>query len=312
MSQFLEDVLKGLSSKEKYLESKYFYDARGDVLFQKIMACPEYYPTDCEMEIFTQKTNELVSVLTTQHQTFDIVELGAGDATKSVHLLKGLLDNKVAFTYFPVDISNHVIDLLYKQLPARLPELHLVGLNGEYFMMLEKARTLSDKIKVVLFLGGNIGNVHLNDAPGFCKSLRSHLQPGDMVLMGFDLKKDPAVVLAAYNDKQGYTSMFNLNLLHRINEELEGNFKVDNFYHYPTYDPATGACKSYIVSMCNQQVKVNGHTFHFTEGEPIHTEISQKYTIEQTNFMAKESGFTPIKHFVDARGWFLDAVWQCV
>jgi uncharacterized SAM-dependent methyltransferase len=117
-----------------------------------------------------------------------------------------------------------------------------------------------------------------------------------MVLMGFDLKKDPAVVLAAYNDKQGYTSMFNLNLLHRINEELEGNFKVDNFYHYPTYDPATGACKSYIVSMCNQQVKVNGHTFHFTEGEPIHTEISQKYTIEQTNFMAKESGFTPIKH----------------
>src|SRR3954471_4201375 len=117
MSQFLADVLKGLSAKEKFLQSKYFYDATGDNLFQKIMGCPEYYLTKCEMEIFAEKTNELVGILTEQSTEFDIVELGAGDATKSFHLLKGLLDNKVCFTYFPVDISNNVINLLHRQLP---------------------------------------------------------------------------------------------------------------------------------------------------------------------------------------------------
>jgi len=312
MSQFLEDVLRGLSSGEKYLESKYFYNAKGDALFQKIMGSPEYYPTPCEMEIFTQKTGELVSVLTAQNVAFDIVELGAGDATKSIHLLKGLLDMKVDFTYFPVDISNNVINLLGRQLPERLPQLQMHGLNGEYFSMLEKVKDLSDKIKVVLFLGGNIGNFPLKDASKFCSSMRSHLQPGDLALIGFDLKKDPEVILAAYNDKQGYTRQFNLNLLHRINEELQGNFDVSNFYHYPNYDPATGACKSYLVSKCTQEVKIADHVFKFELGEPIHAEISQKYTIEQTNILAAESGFTPVKHFFDSKGWFLDAVWQCV
>ena len=311
MSQFLKDVLKGLSSKEKYLESKYFYDTNGDVLFQKIMACAEYYPTKCEMEIFTQQTNNLISVLTDQNNDFDIVELGAGDATKSIHLLKGLLEKRVSFTYFPVDISNNVIKLLQKRLPEQLPQLRLEGLNGEYFKMLEKAKTLSNKIKVVLFLGGNIGNIPMKDAAAFCQSLRKHLQKGDMVLIGFDLKKDPQTVLAAYSDKQGLTSKFNLNLLQRINKELKGNFMVNNFYHYPTYDPASGACKSYIVSKCSQQVEIADQSFTFAEGETIHTEISQKYTAEQTDTLAAASGFTPVKHFFDSKEWFLDAVWRC-
>src|SRR4051812_18686201 len=117
MNQFLEDVLQGLSSSEKYLQSKYFYDAAGDRLFQKIMGCNEYYPTKCEMEVFTQRTKDLVTVLTGESTEFDIVELGAGDATKSFHLLKGLLDHQVIFTYFPVDISRNVIDLLHRELP---------------------------------------------------------------------------------------------------------------------------------------------------------------------------------------------------
>jgi L-histidine N-alpha-methyltransferase len=311
MSQFLKDVLKGLSSKEKYLESKYFYDTNGDVLFQKIMACPEYYPTKCEMEIFTQKTEEIISALTAKNVEFDIVELGAGDATKSIHLLKGLLDKQISFTYFPVDISNNVIELLQERLPEQLPQLQLEGLNGEYFKMLEKVKTISNKIKVVLFLGGNIGNIPMKDAAAFCKSLRNHLQTGDIVLIGFDLKKDPVTVLAAYNDKQGLTSKFNLNLLNRINRELNGNFELDNFYHYPTYDPATGACKSYIVSKCGQQVEIADQTFSFAEGETIHTEISQKYTPEQTDALAAASGFTSGKHFFDTKTWFLDAIWQC-
>lgn len=312
MNQFLDDVLKGLSAKEKFLQSKYFYDATGDGLFQKIMACKEYYLTKCEMEIFTQKTNELVDVLTEQSREFDIVELGAGDATKSFHLLKGLLDNKVTFTYFPVDISNNVINLLHRQLPEKLPELQLHALNGEYFTMLEKAKKISDKIKVVLFLGSNIGNVPLDRANEFCKLLRLHLKKDDLVLIGFDLKKDPKTILNAYNDSSGFTREFNLNLLTRINNELNGNFVVENFYHYPTYDPATGACRSFLVSNKQQEVSINGKTFCFEEGEPVSMEISQKYTVDQTDELARETGFDPLHHFYDSKRWFLDAVWRCV
>lgn len=312
MNKFLEDVVKGLSAKDKFLESKYFYNAKGDALFQKIMECPEYYPTKCEMDIFTNQTDELVSVLTAQCTEFDIVELGAGDATKSVHLLKSLTDKKVKFTYFPVDISANVISLLHESLPEKLKGLQLHGLNGEYMEMLEKAKILSDKTKVVLFLGGNIGNVPMDKAVEFCKVMRRHLLPGDLVLIGFDLKKDPLKILDAYNDKSGYTRDFNLNLLYRINDELKGNFIVKNFYHYPNYDPATGACKSHLVSNTNQEVEIADHNFRFEAGETIFMEIAQKYTIQQTEELAKQSGFSPIHHFSDANKWFLDTIWKCV
>lgn len=312
MSQFLEDVLKGLSAKNKFLQSKYFYNAKGDVLFQKIMHCKEYYPTKCEMEIFTNQTNGLISIFTAHSSEFDVVELGAGDATKSVHLLKGLLNSKVKFTYFPVDISKNVIEMLHTTLPEKLDGLQLHGLNGEYFEMLEKAKTLSDKIKVVLFLGGNIGNIPFDRAGEFCKHLRQHLVPGDLVLIGFDLKKSPIKILDAYNDKSGYTRDFNLNLLHRINDELNGNFIIDNFYHYPTYDPSAGACKSYLVSTEEQQVNIAGNTFSFKESETIFMEIAQKYTIEETDELAKKSGFKSLQHFIDSQKWFLDTVWECV
>lgn len=312
MSQFLEDVLKGLSAKEKFLQSKYFYDANGDRLFQQIMGCREYYPTKCEMEIFAKKTNELVAVLTEQTREFDIVELGAGDATKSFYLLKGLLDEKIAFTYLPVDISQNVINLLHRQLPEKLPGLQLNGLNGEYFAMLQKAKALSKRTKVVLFLGGNIGNVPLDKAADFAISLRSHLKKGDLVLIGFDLKKDPKTILDAYNDSAGFTRDFNVNLLSRINSELNANFNLNEFYHYPTYDPSTGACKSYLVSRTEQRVEVADHSFFFAAGEPVFMEISQKYTVEQTDELANRTGFEPVHHFLDSKKWFLDTAWKCV
>lgn len=312
MSKFLEDVLKGLSAKDKYLQSKYFYDAKGDALFQKIMESHEYYPTKCEKEIFTEQTDEIVSVLTQHSAEFDIVELGAGDATKSVYLLKELLDKKIKFTYFPVDISGNVINQLHAKLPHELPGLQLRGLNGEYFDMLKKAKTLSNKIKVVLFLGGNIGNVPIDKAGDFCKMIRRYLSPGDLILTGFDLKKNPIKILDAYNDKSGFTRDFNLNLLRRINNELNGNFVIENFYHFPTYDPATGACKSYIVSCKEQQAVISGHTFCFGEGESIFMEIAQKYTTEETDELAEKSGFIPKKHFYDTKKWFLDTVWECI
>lgn len=313
MKIFLEDVLKGLGSSPKYLQSKYFYDKRGDKLFQEIMNCDEYYLTKCELEIFSSQTASLADIIIGQHKNFDVVELGPGDAVKSVYLLKELVNKKAISTYFPVDISNNIINLLHEKLPEQVPHLNIHGLNGEYLDMLSSAKRISDKIKLVLFLGSNIGNISLEDVPVFCKELRSQLSRGDMVLIGVDLKKNPKQILAAYNDSNGYTREFNLNLLKRINAELDGDFKIDSFDHYATYDPQSGACKSYLVSLKEQEAHIGKNvTIPFKKDETIFMEISQKYTIEQTDETAVHSGFIPVAHFFDKNKWFVDVIWKCV
>jgi len=308
-NQFYEDVIAGLTAAQKYLSSKYFYDATGDKLFQELMNCDEYYPTKSELEIFSEKTAEICTAIIADGDVFDLIELGAGDATKSSYLLKYLLDHQAGFSYFPIDISDNVISYLNMTLPFTLPDLQITGLNGEYFDMLERAASLSNKRKVVLFLGSNIGNLTVVEAERFCMRLREHLSPGDMMLIGFDLKKNPKTILAAYNDKGGITRRFNLNLLERINRELNGDFDPGKFEHYPTYDPITGACKSYLVSIADQDVKIGDETIHFDKDEPIFMEISQKFTVEQTEQMAMRSGFKPVNQFFDNKKWFLDVIW---
>jgi dimethylhistidine N-methyltransferase len=307
--QFYNDVIAGLSSSPKRLNSKYFYDANGDKLFQDLMNSPEYYPTNCELEIFSKKTAEITDAIITDGNAFDLIELGAGDAMKSTYLLKYLLAQKADFTYLPIDISDNVISYLTITLPVTLPGLKITGLNGEYFQMLTKAASISPRRKVVLFLGSNIGNMPVNDAIEFCRELRRHLSPGDMVLIGMDLKKNPKTVLAAYNDKEGITKRFNLNLLERINRELDANFDVSKFDHYPTYDPETGACKSYLVSTADQQVTIGKETISFLKDEYIYMEISQKFTPQQASQMAISTGFKPVGELFDAKKWFIDAIW---
>lgn len=312
MNQFLKEVLADLSRAPKALNSKYFYDEKGDKLFQEIMNCSEYYPTDCEMEIFRERTKDLAITLKNGFNDFDLVELGAGDATKSSFLLKELVDMGADFTYMPIDISSTMIAHLEKALPSRIPGLKVEGLNGEYFDMLEKANKISSRKKVVLMLGGNIGNETPENALEFCRRIRASLQQGDLVMIGFDLKKNPKIILAAYNDANGFTRSFNLNLLDRINKELQGNFNTGLFEHYPTYDPATGSCKSYLISTIAQEVTISGHTFNFEKNEFIFMEISQKYSLQQTEDMALTTGFNTVTHFLDHKRWFVDTVWQCV
>ena len=308
---FLKDVLKGLGSSPKYLESKYFYDQHGDKIFQQIMHCPEYYPTNCELEILSTQTAAVVGSILARHESFDLIELGAGDALKSTFLLKYLTAQEIDFTYYPIDISGNVIENLQVRLPKQIPGLDIHGLNGEYFTMLKQAYALSAKPKLVLFLGSNIGNMLPEDALYFCNQLKENLLPGDLLLIGFDLKKDPQTILDAYNDRQGFTRDFNLNLLTRINRELDADFNLDYFQHFPTYNPETGACLSYLVSRTDQQVSIAGHRILFEANETIHMEISQKYTKAQTESLAKATGFTPIEHYYDSKGWFLDAIWKC-
>lgn len=312
MDQFLQDVLTSLQATPKYLHSKYFYDEKGDALFQQIMDCDEYYLTRCEMEIFTKQTSQLADAIIDHYSNFDVVELGAGDAVKSIHLLKELVNKKAISTYFPVDISGHIINLLEHTIPLEVPGLRIHGLNGEYLPMLAKAKNISDKIKLVLFLGSNIGNFTSSYVYTFCKELRSLLSPGDMVLIGIDLKKNPHQIRSAYDDSKGFTREFNLNLLRRINRELRGNFAIDSFEHYASYDPVTGACRSFLISSEAQQVTISGETIHFKKNEVIYMEVSQKYDLGETHEIARSCGFEPIAHFFDSNQWFADVIWKCV
>ncbi len=310
MDQFLHDVLKGLNSSPKYLESKYFYDKRGDEIFRKIMNCREYYLSDCEMQILEKQTSKIVDCVLNEAKELDVVEFGPGDATKSVHLLKELTKRKALGTYFPIDISENIIRLLNTTLPKKVPQLKMQGLHGEYLDMLSEATT-SNKKKLVLFLGANIGNFKNDEMHSFCKDLHAHLQEGDQVLIGFDIKKDPWKILAAYNDKQGYTRKFNLNLLRRINEELNADFNLKKFEHFPTYDPVSGACTSYLISTRKQRVSFGQNAWiDFEKNEEVFMEVSQKYSVAQIDEIASQTGFAPVADFFDKKNCFVDVIWK--
>lgn len=312
MDNFLKDVVNGLQSSPKYLNSKYFYDKKGDELFIKIMASEEYYLTNSEMEIFSTQTAKMVNAVLENTQNIDVVEFGPGDATKSTFLIKELSKRKALGAYFPIDISENIIDFLNSTLPRQIQGINIHGLNGEYLDMLSQANEISKNKKLVLFLGANIGNFKFAEMPEFCKKLRSLLSDGDMVLIGFDLKKDPKKILAAYNDLEGLTRQFNLNLLSRINNELYADFDLNNFEHYAMYDPDSGACKSYLVSMKKQNVCINKEfKIHFEKYETIFMEISHKYTISQVDEKASQCGFIPGAHFFDTRKYFVDVIWKC-
>lgn len=310
--QVIFDIFSGLSASPKYLPSKYFYDSQGDVLFQQIMNSPEYYLTDCEMEIFKYGCTEMLEISKIFPQGFDLIELGAGNAVKTSYLLKCLIDNKVTFKYYPIDISANVIRSLNKDLPAKIPGLQIQGVQGDYFDALKKVLSISSRPRVLMFLGANIGNMPPEEALDFCLKLRAHLSLGDLLLIGFDLKKDPWVIFNAYNDQSGITQQFNLNILARLNRELDADFDISQFHHFENYDPMSGACNSYLISKIKQTATVAGKTFSFEENECIFTETSQKYTIVQVDDFAAKSGFTVLQHLMDSKKWFTDVIWQAV
>ncbi len=304
------DVLTGLRSDPKYLFSKYIYDKEGDFLFEQIMNSPEYYPSRCEMEIFKEQTSFIANALVHGKEKIYVIELGPGDIAKSIHLIRELCLCDVLGTYIPIDISRHIIELLKATFIQEFPSLKFQGFTGEYFEKLPEAIKASDNKRVILFLGGNATNFPPEVTTGMFNRLNAMMQRGDVLMTGFDLKKDPRIILAAYNDREGWTARFNLNLLKRINRELGGNFVLENFSHYPNYDPQTGACKSYLVSEKLQEVNISGSNIVFRKGEPVFIEISQKYDEETISKIAREVGFVQKSIFKDRNKYFADVIWQ--
>lgn len=308
-NKFKQDVIKGLSkSPQKTLPSKYFYDKKGDELFVKIMALPEYYLTRAEMEIFKNKTEELISALyLNKKEKYDIIELGAGDGTKTIHLLKKLISLEFDFEYIPVDISKNALEGLNTYLKNELPDIVVKPNHTDYFKALNDLKQ-DGRTKIILFLGSNIGNLLDEQATDFIYHLGSSLYKGDKIILGVDLKKSKEIVLPAYNDSQKITAEFNLNLLDRINNELGANFDRNNFEHYPDYDEEIGIAKSYIKSLKEQWVKIDEQWFHFIKDELIHTEVSRKYDDEIIKQILSKTDITWEYKIMDSKNLFADYI----
>jgi len=311
-NKLLSDVLKGLSATPKCLPSKYFYDDEGSRLFQKIMALPEYYLTRAEIEILNRYREDIAQCVA--NQPFTLIELGAGDGTKTSILIESILKVQPHCRYVPIDISTHAIELLTQSLAKQFPTLPVQGIADEYARALGHLHTLTPQRKVVLFLGSNIGNFTKQQARTFLKTVRRKLQPGDWLLIGFDLKKDIPTLIRAYSDTAGVTREFNFNLLRRLNRELQATFDLSTFEHYATYNPILGAMESYLVSKKAQTVciKAAGRTITFDAFEPIHTEYSFKYSEREVENFATTAGFESVKNFYDQKRQFVDALWRAI
>ncbi|MCH2235510.1 MAG: L-histidine N(alpha)-methyltransferase [Crocinitomicaceae bacterium] len=308
--QFKNDVLEGLSSNPKFLSSKYFYDKIGDDLFVQIMNMPEYYLTNSEFEIFSKKTDELINSFGIEdNEKFELIELGAGDGTKTKELLKALVHKGADFSYLPVDISQNALNLLNADLQEEIPSLKVKVRQGDYFEVLSKFKAVDVK-KVVLFLGSNIGNLKDEKSAEFLYQLGGNLNKGDILVLGVDLIKSVDIIGPAYNDAQGITAKFNINLLHRMNAELGANFDLGEFKHAPHYDEEEGIAKSYIESLSDQEVEISAldKSFIFKEGEKIHMEISRKYNDEIISKILRDTDFKVISKILDSREYFADYI----
>ena len=309
LTDFAQDVLKGLSSQPKYLLSKYFYDAAGDRLFQNIMELPEYYLTRCEDEILRTYSRELATALGSA--PFDLIELGAGDGLKTRILLEQFLAQNLQFRYLPVDISANILAHLQETLSALWPDLPVVPLEGDYFAALHQMpAAATPRRKLVLFLGSTIGNMTLADSRAFLQRLRAELSPGDLLLVGFDLKKDPDIILAAYNDAAGVTRAFNHNHLLRINRELGANFDPQTFLHWPLYQPTTGHTKSYLLSTIAQTVYIKDLEVNidFAAWEAIDMELSKKFDFAEIESLAADAQLKVLTYFQDQKQYFADVL----
>lgn len=309
-NQFKIDVREGLNANPKFLSSKYFYDATGDKLFVDIMQMPEYYLTKSELEIFSKKTQELIDSFDISKDTyFELIELGAGDGTKTKEVLKVLTNQNYNFDYFPIDISQHALNELKDSLTKEIPDLNVKTKQGDYFEVLSSFKNSNNK-KVVLFLGSNIGNLTDDLSHDFVYQLGSNLKPNDRLLLGVDLIKEQNIVLPAYNDPNGITANFNLNLLTRMNRELGANFKIEKFAHQPEYTKEEGIAKSFLTSLEQQEVYISSinETISFMEGEKIHTEISRKYNDEIILKIISKTDFTIERKITDSKNYFADYI----
>jgi len=295
---FYADVVKGLCGDVKSLPCKYFYDAHGSQLFDDICDLEEYYPTRTELGIMNDWVDEIGDLL---GNDFRLVEYGSGSSLKTRILLERL---KGLDLYVPVDISRSHLQQSARRLSVDYPNVPIIPVCADYTSTFALPARDKGERTIVYFPGSTIGNFHPSEAREFLTRIAEQCGTGGGLLIGVDLKKDPAVLNAAYNDALGVTAAFNLNLLTRINRELGGDFLLNYFEHNAFYNVFLGRIEMHLLSTVKQNVRVGGEIFHFDEGETIHTECSYKYTVDEFAELACEAGFRQMSVWTDPNELF--------
>jgi L-histidine N-alpha-methyltransferase len=304
---FASDVRAGLTRAAKSLPPKYFYDELGSRLFEAICFLPEYYLTRAESEILQTSAADIVSWIEGRVR---LLELGSGSSEKTRYLIEALLAKQSALHYLPVDISDSSLELASQRLLRLYPGLRITAFAADYFTALQALATLvpADPAcrTVAVFLGSNIGNFGRDEAREFLRAVRTLLRPQDGLLLGADLKKAPEILIPAYDDSLGVTAAFNLNLLSRINRELDANFDVKKFQHSAIYNDDLGRIEIHLVSREPQIVHLRAIDLEarFEKGETIRTENSYKFDPEQLAGLARDAGFRLAKTWFDSSHLF--------
>lgn len=299
LSPFAADVLDGLRSTPKRIPAKYFYDAKGSELFERITEQPEYYPTRCEIEALAAHAGDIAALIP---DGAALIEFGSGSNRKARIVLaaaKGLA------AYVPVDINGDMLEQEAAELHADFPELQILPVAGDFcypFDLPPAARAAT--ARVGFFPGSTIGNFEPHEAASFLRNAARSLGRGARLIIGVDLIKSPDVLNAAYNDAAGITAEFNLNLLARINRELGGHFHLDCFEHHAFYNRERNRIEMHLASLKRQKVKVLGESIDFRAGETIHTENSYKYSVDSLRALARGVGWARDGMWTDAEGYF--------
>ena len=294
---FRKDVLEGLARPQKALPPKYFYDAAGSKLFERICRLREYYPTRTELGITRRHLKDMARFA---GKGCTLLEYGSGESLKTRLLIRAMQPS----VYMPVDISTDALRGAVKRLEREFPKLGIVAVTADFSHPLTVPAYRGSARLVVYFPGSTIGNLRRDEAQAFLKMTRGQVGPRGAMIVGVDLKKDANVLHAAYNDAKGVTAAFNVNLLARINRELAGDFDARLFGHYAFYNPMAGRIEMHLVAREAHTVNVGDYRFSFYRGESIHTENSYKYSVEEFSALASNAGFKVSRLWTDSRRWF--------
>jgi len=298
-SDLAADAIAGLSARPRTLPSKYFYDARGSALFERITRQPEYYPTRIETALLDRRMPDIAAAVGGR---LHIVEYGSGSGHKTELLLQGL---STPIAYTPVEISRSALLASVERLAVRFPGIEMLPVCADFTEPVPLPRPRHEpQARLVFFPGSTLGNFERPEAVALLRSMRGTMGPGGMALVGIDLDKDPALIEAAYNDAAGVTAEFTLNLLQRLNRELGSDFDLHGFAHRACYSRDRRRVETDLVSLRPQQARLRGHCFDFAEGEAIRVEYSHKYTDADFTALCADAGLQVAQGWNDPRDWF--------
>jgi L-histidine N-alpha-methyltransferase len=299
------EVFTGLTGEPKTLSPWLFYDEAGSRLFEEITELPEYYVTRTERKILAEHADEIVSAAA-GGRDLSIIELGAGTATKTGLLLNAAVRLQGSVTYYPIDVSQTALDEARSRLEAELPEVTVEPIVADYTEGMRQNNTVQSGRRLVLYIGSSIGNFSPEDAVEVLRGVRAQLSPGDCLLLGTDMVKDAQMLHEAYDDAAGVTARFNMNVLTRINRELEGNFNLRLFRHQARWNARESRVEMHLESLLAQKVAIRALDLEvrFLRGETIHTENSYKFTDESVLELLTRAGFRLRQQWSDADKWF--------